>query len=251
VFEKVGTMDLIGDPGTRELGYVLLLFGTVLLAVVFAIQTLLLSRRLRLREEHGRRMEEMAFVDPLTRLPNRRLLLDRLQHALYASDRQQTSAAVYFLDLDEFKTVNDEFGHDVGDQVLSMLAERWMGTLRAVDTLARWGGDEFIVLTEGMTSSEDIHAVLDRLRGTLDEPIVVDGHEIKLTLSAGVALACTGAENPADVIRCADAAMYRVKRSDDRHEIEIVGLDCCFERLAGHQPALVETPGSQYVRAVS
>lgn len=243
-------MDLIGDPGSRELGYLLLLAGTVLLAVVFAIQTVILSRRLRLREEHGRKLEELAFVDPLTRLPNRRLLLDRLQHALYASDRQKTSAAVYFLDLDEFKTINDEFGHDVGDQVLATLAGRWSGALRAVDTLARWGGDEFIVLTEGMTSTADIHALLDRIRHTLDEPIVIDGNEIRLTLSAGIALGCSGEDNPADIIRCADAAMYRVKRSSDRHEIEIVGRDCCFERLSDYQAARVETPSSPYLRAV-
>lgn len=242
-------MDLIGDPGRTELGYLLLLAGTLLLAVVFAIQTMVLSRRLRQHQAHGRQMEELAYFDPLTKLPNRRLLLDRLQQALYTSERQNTSVAVYFVDLDTFKEINDRFGHAVGDRVLAELAQRWSAELRATDTLARWGGDEYVVVTNGIVSADDIHSVVERLQNVTAEPLDVTDHEITVSMSLGVAVGRLGSESPGDLIKCADVAMYRAKRSGNEGHYEIVGQPECLKRITGlgfvHS---LEDNGAGYVR---
>ncbi len=226
-------MDLIGDTGTTELGYLLLLAGTLLLAVVFAVQTAMLSRKLRQREAHGRQLEELAYFDPLTRLPNRRLLLDRLQQGLYAAERENSNVAVYFVDLDSFKVINDRYGHNVGDRVLTDLATLWSAGLRATDTLARWGGDEFVIVTDGIDSAKDIHTVIERLKNAVNAPLEVMGQEVAVQMSIGVAVGCQGIESPEDLIRRADAAMYRAKRSGDEHEYEIVGRPDCLKRITG------------------
>ncbi len=226
-------MDLIGTPGGTELGYLLLLAGTTLLAIVFAIQTVILSRNLRRHRAHSRQMEELAYFDPLTKLPNRRLLLDRLQQALHTAEREHSSAAVYFVDLDTFKGINDAYGHDVGDQVLTELSRRWSSELRATDTLARWGGDEFVVVTSGIVSADDIHSVVERLRSVTVEPLAVAGRQIALSLSIGVAVGHVGTDSPEDLIRCADAAMYRSKRSGADEQFEIVGRPECLTRITG------------------
>ena len=245
-------MSLIGDPGTNELGFALLLLGTLLLAIVFAIQTAILSRRLRKHEAHSRQMEELAFFDSLTRLPNRRLLSDRLQQALHASERNQSSTAVYFVDLDSFKEINDQFDHTVGDAVLTELARRWTAELRATDTLARWGGDEFVVVTEGILSASDIHSVSRRLESVVRAPLAVMGHEVTVSMSIGVAVGCEGSNDPEDMIRCADVAMYRAKRSGESG-YEIIGKAACIERIAGleAEPALESSPATEYVRVLA
>lgn len=247
-------MNLIGDPGTTELGFALLLLGTLLLAVVFAIQTAILSRRLRKHEAHSRQMEELAFFDALTRLPNRRLLYDRLQQALYASERNQSSTAVYFVDLDNFKEINDQFDHTVGDVVLTELARRWTNELRATDTLSRWGGDEFVVVTEGIMSASDIHSVSKRLQDVIDSPLTVMGNDVTLTMSIGVAVGCDGSDDPEDLIRCADVAMYRAKRSGEVSGYEIIGKAACIERIAGLEaepPSPLTFPATDYVRVLA
>jgi len=245
-------MNLIGDPGTTELGYMLLLAGTVLLAIVFAIQTAMLSRRLRRREAHGREMEELAYFDPLTHLPNRRLLFDRLQQALYASERQHACTAVYFIDLDSFKEINDQHGHGLGDHVLQELARRWLGELRAIDTLARWGGDEFVVVTDGIESAADIHTVTERLHIVTRMPIEIEGKQVFVAMSLGVAVGCEGSESPEDLIRCADSAMYRAKRTGGPHDYEIVGRPECLERING-LGFIPSMPGvtAEYVRVIA
>lgn len=226
-------MDLIGDTGRTELGFLLLLAGSLLLTVVFAIQTAVLSRQNRRHRAHNRQMEELAYFDPLTRLPNRRLLLDRLQQALYASERQGVSVAVYFVDLNSFKAINDRFGHAVGDRVLTELSKRWSESLRATDTLARWGGDEFVVVTSGIENAADIHTVVDRLQAVTNNSFTVDEREISLSMSLGVAVGHKGSESPEDLIRCADAAMYRAKRSGAEDGFEIVGRPECLKRITG------------------
>jgi diguanylate cyclase (GGDEF)-like protein len=243
-------MDLIGEPGSRELGFSLVLCGTMLLAAVFAIQTWVLSRRLRLREEQGRQLEELAFVDPLTRLPNRRLLLDRLQRSLYSAERFGNAAAVYFLDLDNFKAINDQFDHATGDLVLTGLATRWTREFRAADTVARWGGDEFVIVTEGISTADDINVVVQRLRAASAEPFLFDDKVITVNISVGVAVACRGTDNPEDLIRCADAAMYRAKRSGEAPGYEIVGQRHCIEAISGLASEQTRMPGhaADYVR---
>ena len=229
---KWGRVNLIGDPGTTEFGYALLLAGTALLAIVFAIQTAMLSRKLRKREAYSRQMEELAYNDQLTGLPNRRLLFDRLQQALHAAERDRNTTAIFFIDLDEFKAVNDKYGHEIGDQVLLGLGRRWSAALRATDTIARWGGDEFVAVISGVNSVADIRTIVDRLK-TVSEAPLEQTHNIRIQLSVGVAVGSLGSEVPEDLIRRADAAMYRAKRAGASPKYEIVGRQETLERIAG------------------
>ena len=175
--------------------------------------------------ERKRAEEEIAFQathDALTRLPNRVLFMDRLSHALARRRRRPSGLAVLFLDLDRFKWLNDSLGHAAGDEVLREVAARLRSALRPGDTLARFGGDEFVVLCEDVTSEAGARAVAERLRTALGAPIEVGSEETTLTLSIGIAYAGPdGAEATAEaLVRDADAAMYRAKeRGRDRHEL--------------------------------
>ena len=155
-------------------------------------------------------LTRQALHDPLTNLPNRLLVMDRLAHALALDDRHRRGVAVLFLDLDRFKLINDGLGHAVGDQVLVAVAQRIHTCLRAGDTLGRFAGDEFIVVLEGGDEGE-ARAVAGRILATLREPLVVDGHEVVVGCSIGVALAEGVPLHPGDLLRNADAAMYRAK----------------------------------------
>jgi diguanylate cyclase (GGDEF)-like protein/PAS domain S-box-containing protein len=149
-----------------------------------------------------------ALHDPLTGMPNRTLFLDRLAHVLASRD---PGGAVMFLDIDNFKLINDSLGHDAGDKLLRAIGPRLAGTLRPVDTVARFGGDEFVVLCEEAREGRDALVVADRLQHTLAQPFVLDGEEHFLSASIGVALASGRYEGPEDLMRDADAAMYRAK----------------------------------------
>lgn len=240
-------MNLIGDLSTVEIGYLLILAGSLLLSILFAAQTVILSQRLRQRAALERRLEELAYVDELTGLPNRRLFQDRLHHALQMASRRGTTVAVIFLDLNEFKAVNDLHGHPAGDRVLTELASRWRSRFRAGDTIARWGGDEFVILAEDITSADAIQKLVARVRQTLLEPFVIDGQELNLSVTAGVAVGCSGAEDPAGLIQRADAAMYRSKRSKLDNGFELVGHPDCLARL-GQTAVAPGGPEHQYVR---
>jgi diguanylate cyclase (GGDEF)-like protein/PAS domain S-box-containing protein len=152
-----------------------------------------------------------ALHDPLTGLPNRALFLDRLALVLARRDAQPTRAAVMFLDIDNFKLINDSLGHDAGDRLLKAVGPRLSKALRASDTVARFGGDEFVVLCEEAGDGRDALVVAERLQHALGEPFEVDGEEHFLTASIGVALATGRYEGPEELMRDADAAMYRAK----------------------------------------
>jgi diguanylate cyclase (GGDEF)-like protein/PAS domain S-box-containing protein len=155
-------------------------------------------------------LRHQAFHDPLTNLANRALLQDRLEHALARMDRNGGLAAVLLLDVDAFKTVNDTLGHRIGDQLLSATADRLGGSLRPNDTVARFGGDEFVVLVEDVAGLDDGVDVAERLIAGLATPIHVAGRDIQVRVSIGIVLAGPGAQ-PDDVLRDADVAMYRAK----------------------------------------
>ena len=161
-------------------------------------------------------IRQMAFQDALTGLPNRRLLLDRLQQALLTSARHKRCGALLFLDLDKFKHLNDTLGHEVGDQLLQQVAQRILTNVRAVDTVARIGGDEFVVLIADLSESRDdakLHASMvgQKILTSLNEPYDLGPHRHTSTPSIGATL-FTGAElSPADVLRQADMAMYEAK----------------------------------------
>jgi diguanylate cyclase (GGDEF)-like protein/PAS domain S-box-containing protein len=156
------------------------------------------------------RLEHRALHDPLTGLPNRDLLMDRLSHALARSARGGTSTVVMFCDLDHFKTVNDTYGHEAGDLLLMAVADRLRETTRPGDTVARLGGDEFVVVAEGVRDVDSARALGDRVRRSLGQPVQLGTHIVRPCASLGVAVA-TAEDDARSVLREADAAMYRAK----------------------------------------
>jgi diguanylate cyclase (GGDEF)-like protein/PAS domain S-box-containing protein len=165
------------------------------------------------------KLSHLAFHDPLTGLPNRALFVDRLEQALKRADRHSHSVAVLFLDLDNFKVVNDSLGHQAGDRLLVTVAERLTGVLRVQDTVARLGGDEFTVLLEDIRDETEAADAADRLAAALRTPVALGEREIFVTASIGVALSTTGRDQPEDLLRNADLAMYRAKTNGRaRHE---------------------------------
>ncbi|MFG0723108.1 EAL domain-containing protein [Pseudomonas sp. GLN_6] len=169
------------------------------------------------RQRYQREIERLAFSDELTGLPNRRLLLDRLQHAMDRELRENTLGALLFIDLDHFKTVNDSLGHLVGDGLLREVTARLASGLRAEDTLARMGGDEFVVLLEGLDSNPQLAAesaaiTAEKLLKSLVGTCWIDGHELSISASIGIALHPFGSQLASDVLKQADTAMYRAKQ---------------------------------------
>jgi diguanylate cyclase (GGDEF)-like protein/PAS domain S-box-containing protein len=165
-------------------------------------------------------LERLALYDALTGLPNRALFSDRLEHAIERRGRGET-IAVYFVDVDRFKRINDSLGHAAGDEVLCEVARRIQRALRPDDTVARFGGDEFTVLCEAVGGVLEAVGVADRLQREVAQPIQSGGAELRLSASIGIALAEAGEEvQPSRLVEDADAAMYRAKeRGGDRTEL--------------------------------
>ena len=161
----------------------------------------------------------LAFYDPLTRLPNRRLLLDRLRQSLAASAMHSRHGALVFIDLDNFKTLNDTLGHNMGDLLLQQAAARLQGCLRQGDTVARLGGDEFVVLLEGMSSdpleaAAQTEALCGKVLAELNRPYALDGHQCYSTPSLGATLFHDGhPSQPDELLMQADIAMYQAKQA--------------------------------------
>ena len=203
-----------------------------------------LSRAIRYAIERKRSEVELAHQalhDPLTGLPNRALFLDRLGVALDRSRRTKTSIAILFLDVDDFKQVNDSLGHAAGDSVLIGLAGRLQAMLRPMDTVARLGGDEFTFLFEQLGSEREAVLIAERIGHTTSLPIALDDGEASVTVSIGVALVTDPSVSPDRVMRDADAAMYRAKEqgggrfelfdeSSRRRAVERIGLEDALRR---------------------
>jgi diguanylate cyclase (GGDEF)-like protein/PAS domain S-box-containing protein len=153
-----------------------------------------------------------ALHDRLTGLPNRVLFVDRLTQSLSVLPRKATGLAVLFLDVDRFKVINDSLGHEAGDEVLLELSRRLAALMRPGDTVARFGGDEFVVLCHDIHSPSEAMQIAERLQHGITPPITTRESEVVLTVSIGISLAGTGADLPGDLLRDADAAMYRAKR---------------------------------------
>lgn len=173
-----------------------------------ALQRLTLEHDLNLERA---RYEMLASHDALTGLPNRRLFQDRLDLALSRAQRREKRVALLFIDLDGFKLVNDSYGHDIGDELLSALASRLHDAVRSEDTVARFGGDEFIVLLAEIADVGDAVAVAEKLLLHLRQPFSPRGQEVSVGASVGVAVFPDHAADAAGLMKAADAAMYRVK----------------------------------------
>ncbi len=177
-----------------------------------------LEQALARAREANQKLEQLAFNDALTGLPNRRLLMDRLKQALIVSQRQKSHGALLFLDLNKFKQLNDTHGHDAGDQLLAEVAARLLREVRQSDTVARLGGDEFVVLLEGLGSepklaNADAQTVVQKIAHSLSEPYALGAVRYKTSASIGAALFLGGGVDAEHVLQQADAAMYEVKRA--------------------------------------
>jgi diguanylate cyclase (GGDEF)-like protein/PAS domain S-box-containing protein len=163
------------------------------------------------RKAFEEQLARHAFQDALTGLANRRLLLDHLDHALLQAERTGTRVAVLFGDIDRFKVVNDNLGHQVGDELLRVIADRLRRSIRPGDTLSRFGGDEFVILLEGVQSPDDASDVANEVLEALRDPVTLTGgHEVVATMSIGIALSEMGRSRD-DLLHDADVAMYRAK----------------------------------------
>ncbi len=175
----------------------------------------------------SREQEHQALHDPLTGLPNRLLLTDRIEQALARSSRSEGRVVVFFLDLDLFKVVNDSLGHHAGDALLIDVAGRLQSAVRSGDTLARFGGDEFVIVCDDVRD-EEVDALAHRVTSALREPFASEAHQVAVTASIGAALA-TDSSDPQTLLRDADAAMYRAK---ERGRDQVVLFDEAMHRQA-------------------
>ena len=203
--------------------------GTLLDAEVAAVTFIyqdqpavqVVARDISARKHAEERLFHDAFHDPLTGLPNRSLFLEHLKHAAERTKRPKGYLfAVLFLDLDRFKNINDSLGHPAGDQLLQTIARRLENCLRQVDIVARFGGDEFAVLLDGLDDPSDAVRVAERIQQKLRTPLILNGHEVFTSASIGIAISSRGYQHTQEIIRDADTAMYRAKAMGKaRHEI--------------------------------
>jgi diguanylate cyclase (GGDEF)-like protein len=164
------------------------------------------------------RSNEAALHDPLTGLPNRALMMERIEHAFTRGLRSSNTCALFFVDLDRFKVVNDTYGHQVGDALLVAVAARLLAALRPADTLARMSGDEFVILCEDLDDPVRADAIAIRVDAALARPFLLTrGVEVRVKASIGIAFTGRGSDVPEDLIRDADLAMYRSKRKNAGH----------------------------------
>ncbi|QQR91143.1 MAG: EAL domain-containing protein [Myxococcales bacterium] len=173
------------------------------------------SRDISKRKAAEEALQHQALHDVLTGLPNRLLLNDRLSCALARARRHNTMVGLLFCDLDSFKLVNDSLGHEVGDSLLKVVSERLKQVIRNEETVARFGGDEFIVVCEGLSHKEQASEVVDRIRSTFAEPFLLgEAQQATITVSASIGLVCDdGRSTSEDLLRDADIAMYEAKRA--------------------------------------
>ena len=166
-----------------------------------------------LQIENQKRLWMLANHDSLTGLPNRMLLLDRLNQLLARAWRQRKRLAIMFLDIDDFKKVNDTYGHDIGDQLLKFVAERLRASTRAEDTVARISGDEFIILIESVENREWLEAVRQKIEQKLSDGLRIEGKLIHVRTSVGVAMYPEDGDKPEELIKQADIRMYAEKQN--------------------------------------
>ena len=171
------------------------------------------ARDITARRELENELRQQALHDALTDLPNRVLFMDRLGQALKQTERREKSIAAFFIDLDEFKSVNDDLGHEAGDQLLIGIARRLSDSIRAADTAARLAGDEFTVLLEDLGDTNQAVSVAERILEALRPPFEVKGRQVSIAASIGIAGASKANVAPEELLNRADEAMYRAKET--------------------------------------
>ncbi|MYN04894.1 EAL domain-containing protein [Pseudoduganella sp. DS3] len=177
----------------------------------FALAWLLVRRMRAAVAQAEQNLHLLAHVDPVTCLPNRNAFNDKLAYTLKRADRQETAVSLLLLDLDNFKVVNDTLGHDTGDKLLRLVAERLTQTLRSTDIICRIGGDEFVVIVEPADDEVEPDQVARKILRALADPFMVETHQLFVSASIGVSVYPKDAGDSAAVIRCADIAMYHAK----------------------------------------
>ncbi len=190
-------------------GVALLLFVLVV-ALVILVRQQVKSKTAALKEKTDR-LDHLAHHDPLTGLPNRLLFFDRLKHSIRQARRQQRSLALLFLDLDQFKQINDTYGHGVGDELLKEVAKRLRRAIRETDTIARIGGDEFAVIMESLNEPAGVVVGVQHITRALKEPFEIPGHQFSITLSIGISIFPQDGADAQTLLRNADTAMFRAK----------------------------------------
>lgn len=163
------------------------------------------------RKRYEEQLEYQANHDGLTSLPNRNLLTDRIRQALLMSRRSHSEVAVFFVDLDNFKFINDSLGHDVGDRLLKIVAERLAGCVRSGDTVARQGGDEFVIIVSDQSVSDHATLIAGKMLALIAQPFRIDEHELVITCSIGISISPRDGEDVQALIKNADVAMFRAK----------------------------------------
>jgi len=171
------------------------------------------GREITERKELEETIQHMAFHDLLTGVPNRMLFSDRVNIALAAAKRNSKKAGIIMLDLDNFKYVNDTLGHDVGDHLIKAVAERISHSIRETDTVARFGGDEFVVIFPNTDSVDDVLKLVQRVMDQFQEPFVITPHDLDTTISIGVAIYPDDGTDHKTLMKNADIAMYQAKQA--------------------------------------
>jgi len=198
------------------------------------------------RKQAEERTVHLAHYDALTDLPNRALLLDRLNQLTKAPQRRKSKVGVVFIDLDRFKEVNDSLGHDAGDLLLQTIAKRLSKAVRDEDTVARIGGDEFVVVLKALHEVRDVAVIAQKLLSCLVEPVTLNGYELTITASMGISLYPDDATNGQEMIRNADAAMYQAKSAGrngyqfytsdlNRRALEMLSMENALRRAIERQ----------------
>lgn len=187
-------------------------WGSLLLPIMLVSSGILiyLLRRILKAEK---RVQHLAHFDMLTALPNRILFHDRLQQAILRVQRNHTISALLFIDLDGFKQVNDNFGHETGDKLLKLLAQRLQGAIRKSDTVARLGGDEFVVIVETIASDRHSEMIARKLLDAVKSPITINGDVLSISASIGISICPDDALDDAQLMHNADLAMYQAKKA--------------------------------------
>lgn len=231
-----------------------LLLTTIGFLSLFGIVGIKMRQAIKKQIQAEQEITQLAYNDTLTGLPNRRLFMNRLEHALKQPERYDRKVALLYMDIDHFKTINDTLGHDQGDILLKAITERISEHVRKSDTLARLGGDEFVFLFTSLHQSEETATIARKIIGTFNKPFNLDGHDFFITPSIGIAVYPEDGNSPGLLLKNADIAMYSAKQKGrntytcfnreidqkvrDRHEIE----NCLRGALPENQFSLAYQP---------